>query len=284
MITVLEVIKLSTEYLQKKGVEAPRANAEILLAEILKCKRLELYLSFDKPLAENEVQIYREAIRKRGLRIPLQYIVGNVEFYGLKLIVNENVLIPRPETELLVEKIINESVKSASLKILDIGVGSGNISLSILKNLPNTNVVAIDISESALQVAKQNAELNSLQDRIELKHFDIMKDDLNSLGKFDLIVSNPPYVSVNDFEFLEPELKVHEPRIALTDNSNGISFYKRIIEVSDQILGKHGKIYFELGLGQSDIVKKLFEEKGFNNILMTKDYSGIDRIICGELK
>ena len=284
MITVLEVIKLSTDYLQKKGVEAPRANAEILLAEILKCKRLELYLSFDKPLAENEVQIYREAIRKRGLRIPLQYIVGNVEFYGLKLIVNENVLIPRPETELLVEKIINESVKSESLKILDIGVGSGNISLSILKNLPNTNVVAIDISEIALEVAKQNAELNLLQNRIELKHFDIMKDDLNSLGKFDLIVSNPPYVSENDFEFLEPELKVHEPRIALTDNSNGISFYKRIIEISDQILGKHGKIYFELGLGQSDIVKKLFEEKGFNNILMTKDYSGIDRIICGEIK
>ena len=284
MITVLEVIKLSTEYLQKKGVEAPRANAEILLAEILKCKRLELYLSFDKPLAENEVQIYREAIRKRGLRIPLQYIVGNVEFYGLKLIVNENVLIPRPETELLVEKIINESDKSASLKILDIGVGSGNISLSILKNLPNTNVVAIDISESALEVAKQNAELNSLQDRIELKHFDIMKDDLNSLGKFDLIVSNPPYVSVNDFESLEPELKVHEPRIALTDNSNGISFYKSIIEASDQILNRPGKIYFELGMGQSMQVKNLFDQKGFSNITITKDYSGIDRIISGELK
>jgi release factor glutamine methyltransferase len=284
MITVLEVIKLSTEYLQKKGVEAPRANAEILLAEILKCKRLELYLSFDKPLAENEVQIYREAIRKRGLRIPLQYIVGNVEFYGLKLIVNESVLIPRPETELLVEKIIKESDKSVSLKILDIGVGSGNISLSILKNLPNTNIVAIDISERALEVAKQNAELNSLLDRIELKHFDIMKDDLSSLGKFDLIVSNPPYVSVNDFESLEPELKVHEPRIALTDNSNGISFYKNILEVSDQILNKPGKIYFELGMGQSMEVKNLFDQKGFSNITITKDYAGIDRIISGELK
>ena len=284
MITVLEVIKLSTEYLQKKGVEAPRANAEILLAEILKCKRLELYLSFDKPLAENEVQIYREAIRKRGLRIPLQYIVGNVEFYGLKLIVNESVLIPRPETELLVEKIIKESDKSVSLKILDIGVGSGNISLSILKNLPNTNIVAIDISESALEVAKQNAELNSLLDRIELKHFDIMKDDLSSLGKFDLIVSNPPYVSVNDFESLEPELKVHEPRIALTDNSNGISFYKSIIEASDKILNRPGKIYFELGMGQSMEVKNLFDQKGFSNITITKDYAGIDRIISGELK
>lgn len=284
MITVLEVIKLSTEYLQKKDVESPRANAEILLAEILKCKRLELYLSFDKPLAENEVQNYREAIRKRGLRIPLQYIVGNVEFYGLKLIVNENVLIPRPETELIVERIINESDKSANLKILDIGSGSGNISLSLSKNLPNSKVIAIDISENALAVAKQNAELNLLQERVEFRLFDIMKDGLNSLGKYDLIVSNPPYVSENDYYDLEPELKNHEPKIALSDNSNGVSFYKRIIEVSDQILNKPGKIYFELGLGQSKQVQNIFEQKGFNKIKMTKDYSGIDRIICGELK
>jgi len=284
MITVLEVIKLSTDYLQKKGVESPRANAEILLAEILKCKRLELYLAFDKPLAENDVQVYREAIRKRGMRIPLQYISGNVEFYGLNLIVNKDVLIPRPETELLVEKIINESDKSAYLKILDIGVGSGNISLSILKNLPNTRVIAIDISENALVVAKQNAELNSLQDNIEFKVFDIMNDDLNTLGKFDLIVSNPPYVSKNDYETLEPELKIHEPKIALTDNLNGISFYKKIIEKSNQILNKPGKIYFELGMDQSKQVQKLFENKQFSSISITKDYSGIDRIICGELK
>ncbi len=284
MITVLEVIKLSTEYLQKKGVESPRANAEILLAEILKCKRLELYLAFDKPLAENEVQIYREAIRKRGLRIPLQYIVGNVEFYGLKLIVNENVLIPRPETELLVEKILNDSDKSTNLNILDIGVGSGNISLSISKNLPNSKVVAIDISESALDIANQNAVINSLQDRIEFRLFDFMNDDLNSLGKFDLIVSNPPYVSESDYEFLEPELKNYEPKIALTDNSNGISFYKNIINVSDQLLNKPGKIYFELGMDQSIQVQKYFEQKYFENIKVTKDYSGIERIICGELK
>jgi release factor glutamine methyltransferase len=284
MITVLEVIKLSTEYLQKIGVDSPRANAEILLAEILKCKRLELYLAFDKPLAENEVQVYREAIRKRGLRIPLQYIVGNVEFYGLKLIVNENVLIPRPETELLVEKIINDSDKSTNLKILDIGVGSGNISLSISKNLPNSKVVAIDISKTALDVANQNAEINSLQDRIEFRLFDIMNDNLNSLGKFDLIVSNPPYVSENDYESLEPELKNHEPKIALTDNSNGISFYKHIVEASDQLLKKPGKIYFELGIDQSAQVQEYFKQNNFTNIKITKDYSGIERIICGELK
>ncbi len=265
-------------------MESPRANAEILLAEILKCKRLELYLAFDKPLAENEVQVYREAIRKRGLRIPLQYIVGNVEFYGLKLIVNENVLIPRPETELLVEKIINDSDKSTNLKILDIGVGSGNISLSISKNLPNSKVVAIDISKSALDVANQNAEINSLQDRIEFRLFDFMNDDLNSLGKFDLIVSNPPYVSENDYESLEPELKNHEPKIALTDNSNGISFYKHIVEASNQLLKKPGKIYFELGIDQSAQVQEYFKQNNFTNIKIIKDYSGIERIICGELK
>jgi release factor glutamine methyltransferase len=284
MITVLEVIKLSTEYLQKKGVESPRVNAEILLAEILKCKRLDLYLAFDKPLAEKELSDYREAIRKRGLRIPLQYIVGSVEFYGLKLLVNENVLIPRPETELLVENIINESNKSQNIKILDIGVGSGNISLSILKNISNANVVAIDISELALQVAKKNAELNLLQDRIEFKICDIMNDSLNELGKFDLIVSNPPYVSETDFDNLEPELKMYEPKIALTDNSNGISFYKKIIEVSDKILKKPGKLFFELGMGQSMQVKTLFEQKGFSNINISKDYSGTDRIISGELR
>lgn len=284
MITVLEVIKLSTDYLQKKGIESPRANAEILLAEILKCKRLELYLSFDKPLSENEVQLCREAIRKRGLRVPLQYIVGNVDFYGLKLLVNENVLIPRPETELLVEKIISETDKSLNLKILDIGVGSGNISLALIKNLPNSKVIAIDVSENALNVAEQNAELNLLQERIEFKMFDILKDDTKKLGNFDLVVSNPPYISVSDFENLEPELKVHEPKIALTDNSDGVSFYKRIIEISEQILNEHGKLYFELGMGQSIQVKKYFEHRNFKNIHVTKDYSGIERIICGELK
>lgn len=284
MITVLEVIKLSTEYLQKKGVESPRANAEILLAEILKCKRLELYLAFDKPLAENEIQIYREAIKKRGLRMPLQYIVGNVEFYGINIIVNEHVLIPRPETELLVEKIISESDKSANLNILDIGSGSGNISLSISKSLPNSKVVGIDVSNNAIEVANQNAKLNSFQERVEFRLFDFMNDDLNSLGKFDLIVSNPPYVSKEDYENLEPELKNYEPQMALSDNSDGLSFYRHIIAVSDQILTNPGKLYFELGINQSTQIKNLFEQKNFSNINITKDYSGIDRIICGELK
>ena len=181
MITVLEAIKLSTDYLEKKSVESPRANAEILLAEVLNCKRLELYLSFDKPLKEDELNRYREFIRKRGLRIPLQYIIGYVEFFGLKLTVNANVLIPRPETELLVEKIVNDYSNSESIRILDIGSGSGNISIAISKNIKNSNVLGIDISEKALEVAKQNAKNNLVQDNIEFMKFDIKADDITKL-------------------------------------------------------------------------------------------------------
>ena len=284
MITVLEAIKLSTDYLDKKNVESARANAEILLAEVLSCKRLELYLTFDKPLKEDELSVYREFIKKRGLRIPLQYIIGYVEFFGLKLIVNENVLIPRPETELLVEQIIKNYSSKENIKILDIGAGSCNISIALSNNLKKCEVLGIDISEKALQVAKQNAENNLVQNKIEFKKIDIKIDDIAELGKFDLIVSNPPYVSSSDFQNLEPELKDYEPSEALTDNSDGISFYKKIISSSKILLNNNGKIYFEIGKDQYKEIFKLMSESGFININIIKDYLGIERIICGELR
>lgn len=283
MITVLEAIKLSTEYLEKKNVESARANAEILLADILKCKRLELYLSFDKPLSENELNQYREFIRKRGMRIPLQYIVGNVDFFGLKLNVDENVLIPRPETELLVEKIIEENSEKENLRILDIGVGSGNISIALCKNLNDSKVVGIDINEKSLAVAKTNAEFNEAKSNIDFIVFDFMKDEISKLGKFDLIVSNPPYISLNDFQNLEPELKIHEPRQALTDESDGLSFYKEIINSASKLLNHKGKIYFEVGKDQHQLILEMMKDK-FTDVKSYKDYSGIDRIVYGILK
>jgi len=284
MITVLEAIKLSTEYLDKKGVELPRANAEILLAEILKCKRLELYLSFEKPLNEKELNQYREFIRQRGSRIPLQYITGHVEFFGMEFIVNHNVLIPRPETELLVEKIILENNKSTEFRILDIGIGSGNISVVLAKHLPNARVTGIDISESAINTAKQNAGLNLITDNLEIIRFDIFNDDLSQLNKYDIIVSNPPYISQEDYKELEPELKFHEPRIALTDGNNGFTFYKKIINSAAQLLYPGGKIYFEVGKDQHAKIFKILLENNFRNVHFLKDYSGIERIIYGELE
>jgi release factor glutamine methyltransferase len=283
MITVLDVIKLSTDYLSKKNIESPRVNAEILLAKVLQCKRLDLYLSFDKPLNEIELNEYRELLRKRSARIPLQYLIGDTDFYSLNLIVNENVLIPRPETELLVETILKNQEPTSELKILDIGSGSGNISLALAKNLPKSFVTGIDISDKAIDVSLKNKERNNLEN-VEFIFFDILKDDITKLGKFDFIVSNPPYVSKDDFELLEPELKVYEPKIALTDDSDGITFYKEIVSKSHKLLNKPGFIYFELGKGLYQTVNQLMSENKFSNIEIIKDYSGIERIISGEMK
>ena len=172
-------------------------------------------------------------------------------------------LIPRPETELLIEKVINDvssNFTKSNIRILDIGAGSGNISIALSKNLKNSNVLGIDISEKALEVAKQNAENNLVQDNIEFRKFDIKSDDITELGKFDIIVSNPPYVSSSDFNNLEPELKVYEPSEALTDNSDGISFYKKIISLSKMLLNINGKIYFEIGKDQHNEIINLMNE------------------------
>ncbi|MGQ9643677.1 MAG: peptide chain release factor N(5)-glutamine methyltransferase, partial [Ignavibacterium sp.] len=274
MITVLEALNLSTEYLTKKGIESARLNAELMLAHILNCKRLQLYLMFDRPLDENELSVYREFLARRAKREPLQYILGEVEFYNIKLKVNPDVLIPRPETELLVEKIIKDFSDKSEFKFLDIGIGSGNISIALLVNLPVSAGIGIDISDSALALANYNAEFNSVKDRLELIHLDILKDDIQLLGKFDAVISNPPYVSSEDFETLEPELKVYEPQIALTDFYNGLTFYRKIISIADNLLKENGKVYFEIGKGQSNEIKTLIENKLIKNINIIKDDQG----------
>ncbi|MCL6495547.1 MAG: peptide chain release factor N(5)-glutamine methyltransferase [Ignavibacterium sp.] len=284
MITVLEALNLSTEYLNKKGIESARLNAELMLAHILNCKRLQLYLMFDRPLDENELSLYREFLARRAKREPLQYILGEVEFYNIKIKVNKDVLIPRPETELLVEKIIKDYSKKSDFKFLDIGIGSGNISIALLVNLPDSQGIGIDLSDSALTLAKSNAEFNLVNNRLKLLHFDILNDDIHSLGKFDTIVSNPPYVSAQDYETLEPELKIYEPQIALTDFYNGLTFYRKIISFADSLLKEEGKVYFEIGKGQSNEVKALMENNRIKNLNIIKDYQGIERIICGELE
>ena len=283
MPNVLEAIKLSADYLQKYNIDSPRLNAELLLAEILNCKRFDLYLTYDKPLSNDEIIKYREFLKRRSNREPLQYIVGHLEFYGYKYFVNPSVLIPRPETELLVESVLKCYTVNDEIRIMDIGVGSGNISISLLKNLPCSSVVGIDVSDEALPVAYKNAVENHVSDKLELIKFDILQDDYKTLGKFDLIISNPPYISQEDFNNLEPELKVYEPAISLTDYANGYSFYKRIIDISEGLLNPQGKLFFEIGKGQHEIVKGMMLQNGFKGITVVKDYSQTDRIIYGEI-
>ena len=280
MLTVLEAINLSTEFLGKRNIESPRINAELLLAHTLSCKRLDLYLSYDRPLNEDEVNIYREFIRRRSKYEPLQYIIGKVEFFGLEFIVNPSVLIPRQETEILVETIINSFKKEDNLKILDIGVGSGNISVSVAKHLHNSKITATDISEQALATAKNNAEMNSVSEKINFINHNILKDDLNE--EFDIIVSNPPYISEKEFPELKDELKVYEPKSALTDFSDGLNYFKVISSKAKGLLKNNGKIFFEVGQGQSEDVEKILRENNFKEILIVKDYLKIDRVISGE--
>jgi release factor glutamine methyltransferase len=282
MLTILEVINLSADYLTRKGIEDPKRNAELLLCKVLNCKRINLYLNFDKPLGENEVNIYRSFLKRRGEREPLQYITGSVEFYGLEFLVSPSVLIPRPETELLVERIIKD-YSGENLKILDIGTGSGNIAVTLAKYLPSAEITAIDRSSEALLIAAENEKLNLDSKKIKFLIADIFSDTFpESCGEYDVIVSNPPYVSDIDYGTLEPELRIYEPSIALSDMGDGLSFYRRIIGVSDNILRKPGKIYFEMGKDQSSVIYTIMKENNFKNITILKDYQQIDRIISGE--
>lgn len=284
MITLLESINLSTDYLSQKGIESPRINSELLLADIIGCKRLDLYLSFDRPLSDLELKKYREQIRRRANFEPLQYILGKVEFYGLELIVNRSVLIPRPETEILVENIINRFQKSDRQIILDIGCGSGNISIALAVNLPGSKIIATDISEQALNVASENARKNNLVNSIKFVRHDILKDNLDNFPMFDIVVSNPPYVSKKSFSSLQNEIKKFEPRTAVTDEGDGYTFFNAISAKVSNKIKETGKIFFEVADGQSDEVKNILLKNNFTAIELFKDYQNIDRIVCGVRK
>jgi release factor glutamine methyltransferase len=281
MITVLESINRSSEFLKNKGIESPRINAELLLAHILDCKRLNLYLAFDRPLTEEELEKYRSLLKRRIKFEPLQYIIGKVEFYGFNFLVNPSVLIPRQETEILVESIIEQYKAYEKVTILDIGTGSGNIAIALAKNLNNSSVTAIDISEDALKTANENALLNSVSNQIKFIKVDFLKEEF-IVNDFDVVVSNPPYVSIEEYETLQPELKVYEPKMALTDSNSGLQFYEIISERSNYLLKKGGKLFFEIGRGQFSEVREIMEKNNFQNITIINDYMNIERVISGE--
>ena len=284
MLTLLKSIELSTEYLQKKGIESPRLNAELLLANVLNCKRLELFLKFDQPLSESEKIQYRKNLKRRAEKEPLQYIVGSTSFYGLDFIVDESVLIPRPETEILVETIINSNKKESVKKILDIGFGSGCIAITLAKYFPDAEVVGIDISEDAFKIAVENAKkLNAENVRFQI--VDVFNSNIAEVfSDADIIVSNPPYVSKEEYNNLQDEIIKYEPKMAVSDNENGLKFYERICELGKENI-KNGKmLYFEVGAGQSNSVTKILQKNDFGEITIVKDYAKIERVISGVKK
>jgi release factor glutamine methyltransferase len=286
--TILEIIVAATEYLKGKGIDDARLNAELLLAHLLRYRRIDLYANFDRPLSESERQLYKDLLRRRVAHEPLQYIVGKTEFMGLRFTVDRRVLIPRPETEVLVEKTIEvcrqfpEGIERIS--VLDIGTGCGNIAVSIAKLVGNAYLTAIDNSAEALEVAQQNVQHHNLADRVTLERVDILHESFHLVGEpFDIVVSNPPYISQREFKSLPPEVREFEPPGATCDSSDGLTFYRRISEIGNQLLKGGGLLILEMGFGQSGQVQAILRERGYGEIQVNKDYGGIERVVQARI-
>jgi release factor glutamine methyltransferase len=282
--TILEIIGATTEYLKGKGIDDARLNAELLLAHLLRYRRIDLYANFDRPLSESERQLYKDLLRRRVAHEPLQYIVGKTEFMGLRFIVDRRVLIPRPETEVLVEKTIEVCREfpegTQRISVLDIGTGCGNIAVSIGKLVGNAYLTAIDNSAEALEVARQNVQYHNLADCVTLERVDILHNHVDLVGgPFDIVVCNPPYISQEEFKSLPPEIREYEPRGATCDSSDGLTFYRRISEIGKQLLKGGGLLIFEVGFGQSRQVQAILGECGYGEIEINKDYGGIERVV-----
>lgn len=276
----IQLLSKSIQYLKKYQVENARLDAEYIFAYVLGVKRVSLMLNFDVEITEEQKDLIRKYIVRRGKhREPLQYIVKEWEFYGYPFKVDERVLIPRQDTEILVEQCIMLMKELENPKILDIGTGSGAISITLAKELPNSEVLGLDVSDDALKMAVENRELNNAVNLKFLKSnvFQHVKD-----RNYDLIVSNPPYIPVEEYNELMPEVKRYEPKMALTDGGDGYYFYKKISEESMQYLKNGGYLAFEVGYNQGETVSQFMEKSGFHIVGRIADYGGIERVIIGR--
>ncbi len=283
--TMSEVLRTATEHLNGREIETPRLNAELLLAHVMNCSRIQLYMDFEKPLAKEELQSFEELLTRRANREPLQYILGEAEFMGLKFFIDRRALIPRPETERLVEEavsILGKLPGNNAPKILDIGTGSGNIAISIAKFVEVSFLVAIDASTDALDVARMNAKRHGVESRITVLHHDVFSELGNDVGSaFAMIVSNPPYISPKEFAEVMPEIRDHEPTIATLAGDDGLRFYRRICEIAPGLLSNGGTLLLETGYEQGEAVASLVSEADFRNVTLIQDYSGINRVVKG---
>ncbi len=282
-MTILEVIKKSTEFLAGKGVESPRLQAELLLAQVLGVPRMNLYLQFERVLAVGETDALRELVRRRGQREPLQHIVGSTSFCGLELAVNQHVLVPRPETELLAELgwQFLAALNSEHATALDLGTGSGCLAVALAVHCPAARVWASDVSADALAVARTNAVRQNVTDRI---HF-CQGDGLRALPpgtRFDLIASNPPYIPTAEIAALEPEVRDYDPRPALDGGGDGLDFHRRIAAEAAAFLKPAGRLMLEFGDGQSDALREILETQKWIVEAIRADYSQRPRILVAR--
>lgn len=275
--TISSLLNWTVNYFKSKNIQSARLDAEVLLSHVLRQERIYLYVHFDEPMEQNELSKFREYVKKRAQHVPIAYIIGEREFMGLPFKVTKDTLIPRPDTEILVENVLNNVDKDKEIEIVDIGTGSGAIILSLLVNLPKAQGKTVDISSKAIEVAKENAVNLQVNDRCEFFVGDLFAP-LNG-SKFDLIVSNPPYIPKKDIATLEADVKEYEPVSALTDGGDGLSYYRRLLSEGKAYIKENGFIALEIGIYQSEDVKQIAMDNGWKNIKIIKDYAGIDRVV-----
>lgn len=283
--SILDLVTWGTSYLSEKGFSDARLNIELLLAHVLKLQRIQLYTSFDQPLSDDELARFKEVLKRRCANEPLQYILGETEFMGLKFTVDRRVLIPRSDTEVLVETVLERMKQTLNnadeVQLLEIGTGSGCIAVSLLKLIPNAIVTATDISSDALEVAKTNVERNRVTEKIKLLQSDFLSN--TSLPqKFRCIVFNPPYISNEEYQLLPKEVREFEPKIALADGNDGLTFFKAFARKAASLLLDNGFAAVEHAYNQSESVQKIFQESGWKNISTIKDYGGNFRCVVAE--
>ncbi len=276
-LPLLEVLRGAESYLAARGVENPRLNAEHLLAGALGLKRMELYLQFDRLLGETERAPLRELVRRRGSREPLQHILGTVEFHGRVFACDRRALIPRPETEQLVEIALELAAAQPPSSVLDIGTGSGVIALTVALALPGASVHATDVSGEALALAAENASRHQIAERIRFSQADLLPD---AGGPFDLILANLPYIPTGDIPALSEEVR-RDPASALDGGPDGLDLIRKLIGLAPGLLAPGGAIILEIGIGQHEAVAGLLADSKFRDISVRPDYQNIPRFALG---
>lgn len=279
--TILKLLQWTTDYFKRNNVAEPRASAELLLAHVLSKDRLFLYLNYDRPMETGELAAFRTYIKRRLAGEPNQYITGTQEFWSLPFRVNPNVLIPRPETELLVEVVL-EFLRSSdsNISILDLGTGSGAIAIALARELSGVPIVATDLSMAALQLARENARMNKVDEKIHFVRSDMFAAISISSQKFTVVVTNPPYVSHAEFSKLAREIRDYEPRGALDGGPDGLTAIKYIIKEASTVLCQTGALIMEMGADQAESVSTLVRDsQHYQSYRIIKDYSGIDRVL-----
>ena len=278
---VIDLIEWAESYFEKKSFEKPRTEIEWLLCSLLDCERLDLYLRYDEPLSKSQLETLRDWVKRRLTKEPLQYITGACEFYGREFIITPDVLIPRPETERLIDIALTKLNAVKSPKILDIGTGSGCIAITMAKERPDAKVVGVDNSIRALKIAERNS--------IHLEVTEYSFIEMNILkstprGMFDLLISNPPYISKKEVPELMKDVIGFEPESALTDYSDGLTFYKRFSEIAPKIVHNNSLLILEVGLKEHpQKVYDIFFDQGYTSIELIKDYNGDDRVMVVQV-